>query len=195
MDSDDDVRVGHPERERAIELINDAFSQGYLDIVEFEERSGTVYESRTRGSLRKVVVDLPNAHMLFPDVPTVGSGQAAPVEHSAPESVSADWDTQRRKGAWTVPARMILTGEMGTFDLDYRAATFVAPVVELQLQVTASTVKIRLGPDQELRYQALDKTKWSSIKDKAGSPARPGGPMVHVTGSLASMSTLTIKRS
>lgn len=202
---DDDVRVGHPERERAIELINDAFSRGYLDIVEFEERSGIVYESRTRGALRTVVVDLPNGHMLFPDAPVVGGGQMVHAEYGAAkygtrqylpaESVTADWDTQRRKGAWTVPPRMVLSGEMGTFNFDYRAAIFTAPLVELHLQVNASTVKLQLGPDHEIRYDTLDKTRWSTLKDKAGAAARPGGPVVQVTGSLASMSTLTIKRS
>ncbi|MGB3697512.1 MAG: DUF1707 domain-containing protein [Gordonia sp. (in: high G+C Gram-positive bacteria)] len=194
--SDDEVRVGNPERERAIGLINDAFSQGYLDIVEFEERSGLVYQARTRGALRQVVADLPNGSLLFPATPAAApGGPSAPAAYSPPESVTADWDTQRRKGAWTVPARMVLSGEMGTFDLDYRSATFTAPLVELQLQVNASTVRLRLGPDHEIRYDTLDKTKWSTLKDKAGTPARPGGPVVQVTGSLASMSTLTIKRA
>lgn len=198
---DDDVRVGHPERERAIGLINDAFSQGYLDITEFEERSGTIYGARTRGDLRGVVADLPNASLLFPDAPDVvgptaaGSAVAQVPEMSAPETISADWEAKRRRGAWTVPARMILTGEMGTFELDYRLATFVTPIVELQLQVSASTVRLRVGPDHEVRYDAVVKSGWSSIKDKAGSPGRPGGHVITVTGALSGMSSLTIKRS
>lgn len=194
---DDEVRVGHPERERAIGLINDAFSQGYLDITEFEERSGTIYEARTRGDLRGVVADLPNAQLLFPDTPAVADPAVAAVSAAAhvPETITADWESQRRKGAWTVPARMILTGEMGTFELDYRLAAFAAPVVELQLQVSASTVRLRIGPEHEVRCNAVVKSGWSSIKDKAGSPARPGGQMITVTGALSGMSSLTIKRS
>lgn len=49
---DEDVRVGHSERERATSLLSDAFSSGYLEIVEFEERAGAVTASRTRGDLR-----------------------------------------------------------------------------------------------------------------------------------------------
>ncbi|MBM7366286.1 DUF1707 SHOCT-like domain-containing protein [Gordonia hydrophobica] len=189
---DDDVRVGHPERERAIGLINDSFSQGYLDITEFEQRSGVVYEARTRGDLRGVVADLPNAQTLFPDAPVVGA--AASVDLT-PETIAAEWDTHRRKGSWTVPAKMILTGQMGTFEIDYRLATFTAPSVELQLQVTASTVRVRLGSDQEIRYQSVVKTGWSSIKDKAGAPERPGGQVITVTGSIGGMTGMTIKRS
>ncbi len=52
---DDAVRVGNSERERAIAHLNDAFAQGYLDVVEFEQRSERVYSSRTRGDLRGVL--------------------------------------------------------------------------------------------------------------------------------------------
>ena len=57
----DDILVGNPERERAIGLLNDAFSSGYLDVTAFEDRSGAVYAARTRGQLRVTVDGLPTA--------------------------------------------------------------------------------------------------------------------------------------
>ena len=189
--SDDDVRVGTPERERAIGFLNDAFSTGYLDISEFEERSGIVYGARTRGDLRGVVADLPNAAMLFPDAPAATGVPAAPT---APTTLSSDWETVRRKGSWQVPPRLILTGSMGTFDLDFRQAVFTTPTIEIEVQVSATNVKLRLGPDHEVRADEVVKSGWSSTKDKAGPPARPGGPIVVVRGSLAAASGLIIKR-
>ncbi len=189
---DDDVRVGNPERERVISLLNDAFSTGYLDITEFEERTGVVYAARTRGELKPLVADLPSGSALFLGpasavvVPAAGGGQSL--------DLSIDWDTVRKKGSWQVPPRVSVSGSMGTLHLDVRSATFTTAVVELELQVSASTVKLRLGPDHEVRYDDLTTSGWSDVKDKAGAPTRPGGPVMVVRGSLSAASGLTIRR-
>lgn len=195
---DDSVRIGHPERERAVGLLNEAFASGYLDVTEFEERSSIVYAGRTRGELRAMFVDLPNAGLLFPDVVASGPGaqqDVPPAAVSAPAEWSIDWDTVRRKGRWQVPSRVLVTGWMGTLDLDFTRATFPGPSVELQMHVSTSTVKVRVGSGQEIRCQDLTTSGWSSIKDKAGAPGGPGGPVITVTGSLSAMSGLVIKRS
>ena len=93
MADDNDIRVGHPERERAISLLNDSFSAGYLEIVEFEERSGMIIAARTRGELRDTLRDLPNAAMLFPAAavaPTPATSEVTPIEYNA------NWETLRR---------------------------------------------------------------------------------------------------
>lgn len=193
--SDDDVRVGTPERERAIGFLNDAFATGYLDVSEFEERSGVVYTARTRGELRPLVADLPNAAALFPDAPVASptpvDGPHAPL---VPVELTADWDTVRRKGSWQVPPRLLLTGTMGTVDLDFSKAGFTTPTVDVEVQVSSTNVKLRLGPDQEARVDDLVKSGWSSIKDKAGPPHRPGGTVFLIRGSLSAASGLILKR-
>lgn len=196
---DDSVRVGHPERERAIGLLNDAFSSGYLEIAEFEERSGVVFGCKTRGELRAAVADLPTAHSLFPDTPltsdVVSATSGAVAQPVMPVEFGADWETFRRKGVWQVPPRMLITGSMSTVDLDFTNASFTGGMAEVQLQVSVSTVKLRVGPDQEIRYETLSKTGWSSLKDKAGAPSRPGGQVINLIGSVSGMSGVTIKRS
>lgn len=194
--SDDEVRVGTPERERAISLLNDAFSGGYLEIVEFEDRSQAVYSAKTRGDLRVVLEHLPVAGHLFPDerpvVAVVKSDNA--VVASGPVVFDAEWETVRRKGVWSVPPSILITGSMGTVDLDFTNATFPGPLINLELQVSASTVKLRVGPDQEIRYAELDKSGWSGIKDKSGPPARAGGIVINVSGSISAMSGMKIRR-
>lgn len=191
---DDAIRVGTPERERAISLLNDAFSHGYLQVVEFEERSTVIYEARTRGELRASVADLPVAGHLFPDAHP--SGVVVPAESTAaPVEWEADWDSLRRKGVWPVPATMLVTGSAGTLDLDFSLATFPAPLVTLNLQMSTATVKIRVGPDQEIRVSDLDTSRMTKIKDKAGLPTRAGGAVIDVRGSLSGWSSMTVKRS
>jgi hypothetical protein len=194
---DDDLRVGNPERERAITLLNDAFSSGYLEISEFEERSGVVYSAKTRGELRAVLSQLPNAGLLFNDPPVAANvPAAAPAPAATPTlQLDAEWDSVRRKGVWQVPFSILATGSMGTVDLDFTNATFPGPSITVQLQVSTSTVKLRVGPDQEIRYTGLHLSGWSKLKDKAGAPTRQGGPVIELTGSASAMTGVTIKRS
>lgn len=141
----DDILVGNPERERAIGLLNDAFSSGYLDVTAFEDRSGAVYAARTRGQLRVTVDGLPTAASLFPDEPAAALARPAT---SVPMQLDVNWQTVRRRGVWEVPPRILVTGSMGTADLDFSNAVFRVPLMDLELQVSASSVKVRLGRTQ-----------------------------------------------
>ena len=189
--SDDDLRVGNPERERAIALLNDAFAAGYLEIVEFEDRSGLVYTAKTRRELRTVLEDLPSAAKLFPEPPA-----AAPAGPAAePLHLDADWSEVRRKGVWEVPSSILATASVGTVDLDFTAARFTGPSTSVQLQVSASTVKLKLGPEHEVRHRDLHLSGWSKVKDKAGAPPRPGGAVIELIGSASGMTSVIIRRT
>ncbi|GAB16791.1 hypothetical protein GOEFS_014_00330 [Gordonia effusa NBRC 100432] len=193
-DSDGNLRVGHSERETAIGLLNDAFTNGYLDVVEFEERSGLVYAARTRADLRRAVVELPTAGHLFGDIGADLVATTAGALDSPVEILDADWSTVRRKGKWNVPQRLRLTGSMGTIDLNLSKATLSGGVVDIELQVSASTVKIKLGTDHQVRYSDLAKSGWSTVKDKSGSPGRASGPVIYVRGSISAMTSVVITR-
>ena len=56
-----EVRVGTAEREAAQSELNEHFSQGRLEVAEFEERSSLVAGARTRSDLDTVFHDLPRA--------------------------------------------------------------------------------------------------------------------------------------
>jgi len=56
-----EVRVGTAEREAAQNELNEHFSQGRLEVPEFEERSSLVAGARTRSDLDTVFHDLPRA--------------------------------------------------------------------------------------------------------------------------------------
>ncbi|MFT3661653.1 MAG: DUF1707 domain-containing protein [Gordonia sp. (in: high G+C Gram-positive bacteria)] len=192
MAADDEIRIGNPERERAVRLLNDAFAAGYLEMDEFEERAGAVYVARTRGELAPLLADLPNGHALFGGpAPNPGPGHVT----VPPEAVDIDWATVKRRGSWRVPAAMSVTGSMGTLVLDFTAARFTSTGLEVSFQVSVSTVKITLGPDHEICYSALGRTGWSSIKDKAGEPVRAGGPVITLTGAVTGASSVIVKRA
>ena len=55
----DEIRVGDAERSDALDRLGTLFADGYLDVGEFEERTGQAAVARTRGELSLLFDDLP----------------------------------------------------------------------------------------------------------------------------------------
>lgn len=55
----DEIRVGDAERSEALDRLGTLFADGYLDVAEFEERTGQAAVARTRGELSMLFDDLP----------------------------------------------------------------------------------------------------------------------------------------
>ncbi|OBF18508.1 DUF1707 domain-containing protein [Mycobacterium sp. ACS4331] len=64
---DGGVRVGDRERESALAHLGRAMSQGYLTLVEYEDRTGRVLAADTTADLQSVLHDLPLGRMLRQD--------------------------------------------------------------------------------------------------------------------------------
>ncbi|WP_111767152.1 DUF1707 SHOCT-like domain-containing protein [Nakamurella deserti] len=184
----DALRVGDRERELAVAVLHEAVGGGYLDLQEFEERSVTVYAARTRGDLRSALADLPDAARLFPPAAAAPGGAGVDVD-----AIAVDWTTVRRQGPWRVPGHLYITGTMGTADLDLRAANLPPGGCVIEVRATWSTVKIRLGDAVIARTDDFGGGSMTTVKDKAGPPTVPGGPVVDIRGET-SWTTVTLRR-
>lgn len=85
----DQIRAGNDDREKVVTQLNDAFSEGRLELSELEERISAVYAAKTIGELRPLTADLPGApgmssvpHWAPPTWPP-----PAPPTHNRPASV------------------------------------------------------------------------------------------------------------
>jgi hypothetical protein len=56
-----EIRIGTADREKALDVLGQHFSEGRLTVPEFDERSATIASATTRGQLESVFVDLPAA--------------------------------------------------------------------------------------------------------------------------------------
>jgi hypothetical protein len=151
-----DLRVSDDERRHAVELLERATGRGMLDLEEFTGRVDAALAARTRGELNAVLIDLPG--LVHPEAP--GSGAypavrpptpapavrpvAAPVSASGAVTLSADLGSVSRRGDWEVPAQLRIHVAMGSAELDFTETTIVHPVVELDLDVTAGSVELRV---------------------------------------------------
>lgn len=59
MTSDQAMRASDRDRERAAEVLRDAYAVGRLDLEEFHDRAGAAYAAKTWGDLRNLTADLP----------------------------------------------------------------------------------------------------------------------------------------
>jgi hypothetical protein len=187
MTDSDALRVGDRDREQAVAVLQDAVGGGYLDLEEFEERSRVVYTAKTRGEIRVSLADLPGAVRMFPPV------TAAHVASKA-DSLDVDWTTVKRSGSWRVPAHLVISGSMGTADLDLRAAEFPPGGCVIEVAAGWSTVRIRLGPSATVRTTEFEGGSMSTLKDKAGPPTVPGGPVVDIRG-RANWTSVVLRRA
>ena len=115
----DEIRVGDAERSNALDRLGTLFADGYLDVGEFEERTGQAAVARTRGELS----------MLFDDLPA----EPVALEKRAPSEVELDEKLAAKRKMDTAIYTTLIGGlavffvlQLG-FDLDY--AWVVYPVV------------------------------------------------------------------
>lgn len=189
-DNSDALRVGDQEREMAVAVLHDALGGGYLELHEFEERSLTVYAAKTRGELKVALADLPAGSQLFPPA---ADPQSPGSIISGANFLQLDWTTVKRRGSWQVPPHLIITGTLGTADLDLREAQIPPAGCVIEVLASWSTVKLRLGSSVIIKTQDFEGGSMTTLKDKAGPPPSPGGPVIDVRGH-ANWTTVVLRR-
>ena len=143
-----EIRVGDNERSAALDRLGTLFADGYLDIGEFEERTGQAAVARTRGEL----------NLLFDDLPA----EPVALEKQAPSEVELDEKlAAKRKLDTAIYATLI--GGLAIFfvlqiglDLDY--AWVVWPVVGI-LAVAWYTVFDISDEEDEILEELLEKER------------------------------------
>lgn len=63
------IRASNDDREAVVRRLNDAFSEGRLDMAELEERVSAAYQAKTLGDLRPLTRDLPPPNQMVPAAP------------------------------------------------------------------------------------------------------------------------------
>ena len=144
----DEIRVGDAERSDALDRLGTLFADGYLDVGEFEERTGQAAVARTRGELS----------VLFDDLPA----EPAALEKREPSEVELDEKLAAKRKLDTATYTTIIGGLAVFFvlqlglDLDY--AWVVWPVVGM-LTVAWYTVFDISDEEDEILEELLEKER------------------------------------
>ncbi|QFZ23891.1 DUF1707 SHOCT-like domain-containing protein [Saccharothrix syringae] len=151
-----DFRVSDAEREHVVNLLQKAIGRGLITLDEFTERTDTALAAKTRAQLNAVLLDLPG--IVHRD------RAAAPVERS---ELKTTMSSVTRKGHWTVPQRLVVRNRMGSADLDFREAAIPHAVVDIELDVTAGSVKLVLPDNATVNAEGVELAA-GTLKDKVG---------------------------
>jgi hypothetical protein len=131
------LRVSDAEREHVVGLLQKAIGQGLITLDEFSTRTDSALAARTRSELNAVLIDLPG--MVHPET------RKAELPAPKPKlELRSTMSKLRRTGGWAVPRELVVRNKMSACDLDFTEARIEHPVVDIEFDVTAGSVKLLL---------------------------------------------------
>ncbi|MCP2093542.1 MULTISPECIES: DUF1707 domain-containing protein [Actinosynnema] len=186
------LRVSDAEREHVVGLLQKAIGRGLLTLDEFSERTDQALASRTRGELNSVLVDLPgmvnSEHPVEEVVPQQFAG--SPKERVELKSTMSHVE---RKGQWSVPRTIVVHNRMGNTELDFREAHLPHPVVTIDLDVFAGSVRVLVPEGSSVNTDDVQMNA-SMLQDKVRVESG-GRPHFVITGSVKAGSVeIKVKR-
>jgi hypothetical protein len=139
------LRASDADRDRVIELLRAAVTDGRLDAGEFDERMGAALAARTIDALAPLTADL---------IAAPGSEGALAVPRAAvPAGPAAELVTikakhgpVRRDGRWTLPHRLVLRTAWCGVLLDLTSAVRSGPELVIEMRVRGGDVELVLAP-------------------------------------------------
>jgi hypothetical protein len=115
------------------------------------------------------------------------------VSREAPLVLKAGMSTLKRTGDWDVPARLKLHTGMGTIVLDFCEAVIQHPVVDVEVEVGAGTVRLLLP---EGATANVDDVVSSMGTVKSRVPSRPKERVPHfVVHGRTGMGTVVVRHA
>ncbi|MBW0098953.1 DUF1707 domain-containing protein [Pseudonocardia sp. KRD-184] len=183
------IRISDADREQAAARLHQALAEGRITVSELEERLSVVYGARYEAELLPPLADLPGgavvaAAPLSAVVPSTPSGP--------PVVLRAGMSTIKRTGDWDVPARLRLQSSMGTIVLDFCDTTIHHPVVEIEVDVGAGSIRL-LVPDDATANVDDVVSGMGTVKSRVPSRPRPGAVHFVVHGRTG-MGSVTVRR-
>jgi len=181
-DSLPELRASDADRERAVEVLRRAASDGQLTVDELEERIPCAYAARTRNELALLIADL----------------STEPLQEAVPAPTDADPSGLRRRdgqggtrwvvsimgghdkrGRWRLAPRCTVLNIMGGSDIDLNDAELSGPLTELNMYSIMGGGEIRVphGVDVQVSNFALMGGNGVELGDEV---APPGAPTVHI---------------
>jgi len=168
------LRASDRERDAVVQRVQQAFAEGRLDDIEFDERMRAALTARTRADLDVLLADLP--------AETATPGPAPAIAGRGPGRLAiALKSSVRRGGRWRVPERYTTVVYKGNGWLDLRAAELSGPVTTFLAVAYKSQVKILVPPGVRVEMTGFGVTQGADEEDP-GYRLPTDAPVVHVRG-------------
>lgn len=175
------LRVSHADRDRMVEILKDAATDGRLDTDELAERVEQALSARTYADLEPLAQDLPVA---APAPPVLRAPGPVALATGAAAGEVARWEVrgQRliREGAWKVPSTIELAVYGGSARLDYTLARLPeGGESTLRVSTHGGSVRLIVPPGVSVDMSGMS-IHGGQVHDRASRRALPGVPVTHV---------------
>ena len=168
------VRASDRERDAVVQRVQQAFAEGRLDDIEFDERMRAALTARTHAELDALLADLPA------ETTTAGSAPATAVRGPGRVAIALK-SSVRRGGRWRVPERYTTVVYKGGGWLDLRAAELSGPVTSFLAVAYKSRVTILVPPGIRVEMTGFGVTQGADEEDP-GYRMSTDAPVIHVRG-------------
>ena len=190
------TRASDRDREAVVQRVQDAFAEGRLDDVEFDERMRAALNARTYGELDVLLADLPAATTAAAGAAAAGAAAdgaaaasgapggagaaAAQVARPSPGKLAVAYKgSVRRAGRWRVPGRYSTVVYKGTGVLDLRVAELTEPAAVIRAIAYKSKITVLVPPGVRAEITGFGVDQ-NSADDDPGYPLPADAPVVHV---------------
>ena len=167
------IRASDRERDAVVQRVQQAFAEGRLDDVEFDERMRAALTARTHADLDVLLTDLPAASAPA-QAPAAGGRGPGRFAIALKSSV-------RRAGRWRVPDKYTTVVYKGDGWLDLRAAELSGPVTTFLTVAYKSRVTILVPPGVRVEMTGFGVTQGAAEEDP-GYRLPMDAPVINVRG-------------
>ena len=175
-------------RDRVIDILKESYSQGNLNLDDFEKRLSLATASNSLEDLKPLIDDLPPVTVQSSAVggyPLINTGEVR--ESSVVVSVLSE---NTKKGVWYPPRNMTVVAVMGAAKLDFREAYFPPGTTSVSIFCLMGGIDIRVPPG--VKVDATGLGIMGAFEDTTGGKAHSGAPTLKIRG-LALMGGVEIK--
>lgn len=197
------VRASDAERHETARILQEAFAEGRLTMLEFDERTALAYQARFRNELDQLTLDLAPARRSPQDLRAATPTDRAPglrVTGSPGTSASiAVMSGCDRTGVWTISAEHTAVAVMGGVLIDLQDAQLQSQETTIHAFAFCGGIDVVVPDDVHVVVEGFGlmggfaEQSRSRKKDRPVRQAPPGAPTVRVTG-LALMGGVEVRR-
>lgn len=179
------IRIGHAERDRAVETLREAAAEGRLTLEEFDERLEKALGARTRADLGVLLTDLvPPTQIQAVVSPAIIRAQETEPGWTwqDPLVLTARWDDVLRAGPWEVPPFLEVNPVASNVKLDFVDARTQVEVIDVNCLGGAGDLVLVLPDGWGVDVSRIDKGLGSIKTNSVPSKPRADCPLIIVRG-------------
>ncbi|HHU39299.1 MAG TPA: DUF1707 domain-containing protein [Propionibacterium sp.] len=184
-----DIRIGHAERDEAVEKLRVAAGEGRLTLDELDGRIERALSARTRGDVQDVLVDLlPSTELeavVNPAVVAAAQVKAPGWSWQDPLALTARWEEVVRAGPWEVPPFLELNPVASNVKLNFVDARTTGDLIDVVVNGGAGNAVLIVPPGWGVDTSRVEKNSMGVLKTSVDQRPRPGQPLLVVRGRTA----------